>query len=77
MGLMSSSQSLTHPSLSINPNPNPPWLNERKRLGDVTCESMREKEPRAEMKMKKDLEMARAQGFGYKTPIIPALEENS
>ncbi|GKG65474.1 hypothetical protein Tco_0675323, partial [Tanacetum coccineum] len=35
----------------------------------------REKEPRAEMKMKKDLEMARAQGFGYKTLIIPASKE--
>ncbi|GJZ67347.1 hypothetical protein Tco_0630587 [Tanacetum coccineum] len=37
MGLTTPSHSLTHPSLSIKPQPIPPWQIEMIRLGDVTC----------------------------------------
>ncbi|GJZ92363.1 hypothetical protein Tco_0664428 [Tanacetum coccineum] len=53
MGLTTPSQSLTHPSLSINPNPIPPWQIEMIRLGDVTCIEISRREKRWRVKMKK------------------------
>ncbi|GJY24074.1 hypothetical protein Tco_0397732 [Tanacetum coccineum] len=70
MGLTTPSHSLTHPSLSIKPQPIPPWQIEMIRLGDVTCVLKGERRDwRVKIEARRRIEkMGLAQVSGIKPP---------